>query len=73
MISNIKSKLNKLSVSERILLVEEIRGGITEESEAFELTKAQKEELERRAAELKQHPERGRTWEDFKSELLGSR
>jgi putative addiction module component (TIGR02574 family) len=71
MISNLKNEINKLSISERIILVEEIWDGIAEENEAFELTQSQKEELEHRAAELTEHPERGRTWDDIKADFLG--
>jgi putative addiction module component (TIGR02574 family) len=66
--SDLAKQIKKLSVSERILLVEEIWDGIARENESFELTKAQQEELDRRASSSLQ----GRTWEEIKTEFLKS-
>jgi putative addiction module component (TIGR02574 family) len=46
---------------------------ITEEDNAsFELTDAQKQELDRRIQASQQNPQAGRSWEDIKSEFLNS-
>jgi putative addiction module component (TIGR02574 family) len=66
--SDIAKLIQKLTIPERIVLVEEIWDSIARENEAFKLTKTQKEELERRSKSFKQ----GRTWEEIKSEFLHS-
>ena len=62
-----------LSIPERIRLVEEIWDTIAEENEAFELTDAQKRELDRRLALARGAPGQGRTWEEIKAEFMRSR
>ena len=63
----------KLSIPDRIALVEEIWDTIAEENEAFELTDAQKWELDRRLESAKTKPSRGRTWEEIKAEFMNAR
>jgi len=67
----------KLSISDRILLVEEIWDTIAEENQAFELTDSQKLELDRRleAARTNEIQGRaiGRTWDEIKAEFMKSR
>ncbi|HEY4424454.1 MAG TPA: addiction module protein [Pyrinomonadaceae bacterium] len=63
----------KLSVSDRIRLVEEIWDTIAEENEAFELTDAQKRELDKRVEWVRNNPGQGRTWDEIKAEFLESR
>ena len=63
----------KLSIAERINLVEEIWDGIAEENGCFELTEAQKQELDRRLESFRANPSRGRTWEETRSEFLNSK
>jgi putative addiction module component (TIGR02574 family) len=60
----------KLSVAERILLVEEIWDNIVVEQEPLELTEAQRLELDRRLAAYQASPEDGSSWEDVKTGLL---
>ena len=62
----------KLSVSDRIRLVEEIWDTIAEENEALELTDAQKRELDRRVEWVRNNPGQGRTWDEIKSEFSAS-
>lgn len=62
-----------LSIPERIRLVEEIWDTIAEENESFELTDAQKRELDRRLERAKANPGKGRTWDDIKGEFMRSR
>ena len=63
----------KLSIPDRITLVEEIWDTIAEENQAFELTDAQKQELDRRLELSRANPGRGRTWEEIKAEFMNSR
>ncbi len=66
--SDLANQIKKLSVAERILLVEEIWDSIARENEAFELSEAEKEELDRRSQSFSQ----ARTWEEIKAEFLKS-
>lgn len=68
---SIGDRIKKLSVSERILLAEDIWDSIAEENKTFELTSAQKEELDKRLEALKQNPNTGRSWEEIRSEFTG--
>jgi putative addiction module component (TIGR02574 family) len=73
MSSNLTEEAKKLPVDERIALVEKIWDSIAEENGCFELTDAQKQELDRRIQALQQNPNAGRTWEEIKSEFLNSK
>lgn len=66
-------KAKTLSISDRIRLVEEIWDTIAEENEAFELTDAQKQELDRRLELARNDAGRGRTWDEIKAEFMKSR
>ena len=76
-ISDMAMELTKqaknLSISDRIRLVEEIWDTIAEENEAFELTEAQKLELDRRLESAGNNPGKGRTWDEIKAEFMKSR
>jgi putative addiction module component (TIGR02574 family) len=67
----------KLSISDRILLVEEIWDTIAEENQAFELTDSQKRELDRRLEVVRLNTDEGRTigrtWDEIKAEFMKSR
>ncbi len=52
------SEILKLSVAERIQLAEDIWDSIAAEPEALPLTPAQRDELRRRSAAYREHPER---------------
>ena len=69
--TNLRSQIKNLSVSERILLAEEIWDSVAEENKSFELSSTQKEELERRLKSFNQNPNAGRNWEEIRSEFLG--
>jgi len=71
--SELTEQAKKLSISDRILLVEEIWDTIAQENEAFELTNAQKRELDRRLEIARSNPGRGRTWDEIKAEFAKSR
>jgi putative addiction module component (TIGR02574 family) len=63
------SEIKKLSVAERILIVEEIWDSIADEQEALQLTEAQRAELDRRLASCDATPNEGRSWEEIKRRL----
>ena len=71
--SELTEQAKKLSISDRILLVEEIWDTIAEENQAFELTDAQKRELDRRLESARTSPGQGRTWDEVKAEFMKSR
>lgn len=73
MSSNLTEEAKKLSIAERITLVEEIWDSIAEENGCFELSEVQKKELDRRLESFHANPSRGRTWEEIRSEFLNSK
>ena len=60
------ANLLKLSVPERILIVEDIWDSIAVIPKAVQLTEAQKTELNRRLEAYHQDPSLGSPWEDVK-------
>ena len=60
----------RLTVAERILLVEEIWDSIVEENGILPPTAAQRDELDRRLKPAEQQPATGNSWETIKSRLL---
>ena len=73
MSSNLTEQVKKLSIAERIALVEEIWDSIAEDNGCFELTETQKQELDRRIESFRANPSQGRTWEEIKNEFLKSK
>ena len=71
--TDLTERAKKLSIPERILLVEEIWDTIAQENESFELSDAQKRELDRRLESLRANPGQGRTWDEIKAEFMNSR
>ena len=71
----LRKELSKLSVAERIELVQELWDGIAAECERepFPLTEPQREELERRVRELDEHPERAIPWDEARENLRARR
>lgn len=61
--------IDRLSLAERILLVEEIWDSIAAEAEALEVPQSHKEELDRRLAAYHADPHAGSSWEEVKSRL----
>ncbi|MFH1114845.1 MAG: addiction module protein [Pseudomonadota bacterium] len=62
-------EIKKLSVAERILLVEEIWDGIAADQESLELTEAQRRELDRRLEAYHASPGAGSSWEEVKRRI----
>lgn len=59
----------KLSLSERLRLVEEIWDSIAASPETLPVTDAQRRELDRRLAEYRSNPTAGRTWQEVRDSL----
>jgi len=62
--------IDRLSLAERILLVQESWDTIAAEAEALEVPQSHKDELHRRRAAYDADPHAGSTWEDVKTRLL---
>jgi putative addiction module component (TIGR02574 family) len=72
--STLPSEIRELPVPERIELVEQIWNSIVEDESRFELTDAQKAELDRRLAERASSTSRGSDWGDVrKGNMLANR
>lgn len=65
--------IKNLSVSEKVLIVEEIWDSIARGDKYPELTASQKEELNKRIDSYHQYPEQGRSWEEIKSDFWESK
>ena len=70
---NLRDEIRKLSVAERIALVEEILNSIAEDNGDFDLTEFQRQELDRRLAAFREDPSQGRNWEEIRAEFLNSK
>ena len=68
-----KAEILKLSVSERILLVEDIWDSIAEIPEEIVLTKAQEQELDARLDSYHENPNEGSPWEMVKDRIRAGR
>lgn len=63
--------LDRLSVSDRMSLVEELWDSIATSSEPLPLTDAQRQDLQRRLDLLRDNPNAGSPWEEVRSRLMG--
>jgi putative addiction module component (TIGR02574 family) len=63
--------IDRLTVAQRILLVEEIWDSIAAEAEHAPLSEAQKQDLQRRLDSYAENPKAGSSWEDVKARLQG--
>jgi putative addiction module component (TIGR02574 family) len=68
-ITEIEHAVEKLSIAERILLVEDIWDSISKNSESIPLTAAQRLELDRRIDDFERYPNDGRPWDTVKDDL----
>jgi putative addiction module component (TIGR02574 family) len=64
--------LDRLSLAERILLVEELWDSIAASPEVVPLTEAHKEDLRRRLDAYRDDPKAGSPWEEVKARLRGA-
>ena len=68
--STLPPGIRELPVPERVALVEQIWDSIVEDEATFELTDAQKRELDRRLAERAASRSRGSEWAEAKRRIL---
>jgi putative addiction module component (TIGR02574 family) len=67
--SSLLSEIKKLSVSEKILIVEDIWDSIALSGEELSVTPEQQEELDKRVHDYQSNPENGSSWDDVKRRL----
>lgn len=65
----IHMKIQELSLSERILLAEELWDSVIEDQASIEVTDAQKKVLDQRLKSYKSSPSEGTTWEEVNDRL----
>lgn len=65
------SEIRKLSVAERIQLVEDIWDSVATEATDLPITGPQRQELDARLTEADAHPGAGTPWSEVKARLLG--
>jgi putative addiction module component (TIGR02574 family) len=68
--SSLPPEIRQLPVADRVDLVERIWDSIVEDQSGFELTDAQKAELDRRLAARQKSPDRGSPWDKVKKRLM---
>jgi putative addiction module component (TIGR02574 family) len=61
--------IHKLDVADRLALVEEIWASIVADTDAFPLTSAQREELDRRVADDDSYPDDVTPWSEVKASV----
>ncbi|MEN9523180.1 MAG: hypothetical protein RL065_1557 [Bacteroidota bacterium] len=66
---NLQQQILKLSIPERILMVENIWDSIAAENENIQLTIAQKKELDKRLEKLEKGEGKLSSWEDVKARV----
>jgi putative addiction module component (TIGR02574 family) len=64
-----REELQKLPVTERLELVEELWDSIARDSDQLTLTSPQMEELDRRLADYEKNPEEGVPWEEVRDRI----
>jgi putative addiction module component (TIGR02574 family) len=73
MSTNPINEISKLSLSERIQLVEDIWDSIAAEPESIVVTESQKEELDRRLEKYSNNPQLGSSWDEVKKRVRDSK
>jgi putative addiction module component (TIGR02574 family) len=63
------AEIEKLSMPERLRLVEEIWESIAAAPHDVPLTQGQREELDRRAQAYRENPQEGASWEQLKGKM----
>ncbi len=64
--------LDRLSLAERILLVEELWDSIAAQPDGFALSEPHKQELQRRLDAYRDDPKAGAPWEEVRARLRGT-
>jgi len=72
-VSAMLAEIAKLPVEERIQLVQDIWDTVAADNEVPDLTEQQKQELDRRIAELDADPNNVLTWEEIKARVRGQK
>ena len=67
--SNSIEDIKKLSVAERILIVEDIWDSIFLSEEDFPITDEQKKELDSRLEAYKKNPDEGKSWKEVRDNI----
>ena len=62
-------EIKKLSIAERLAIVEDIWDSIVDSKEEFPLTDEQKKELDSRLEAYQNNPDGGKTWEEVKRNI----
>lgn len=62
-------EIRRMSVPERLKLLDDIWEMLIEEQEVLPLSEARAQELDRRLAEYRANPEIGVSWEEFRRKL----
>lgn len=63
--------IDRMSIDERLLLVEDIWDSIAAEQDSLAIPQSHKEELDRRLAARAANPKAGSSWEAVKARLQG--
>ena len=72
--NSLLAEINNLSITERILLVEDIWDHLIDADDfTYELSDSQRNELDHRITKYQDQPEAGRYWSDVKEEYLSSK
>ena len=66
---NLLAQIKKLSISERILIVEDIWDSIALSKEELPLIGEQKKELDKRLVDYKKNPNDGTSWKEVKNRI----
>ncbi len=69
-VDKVLEEIEKLSVTERLQIVEELWDGIARSNAELPVPQWQKDELERRKQNFVRNPDSCQTWECVKTELL---
>lgn len=70
-ISKTLNQIKALSITDRISIVQEILASMAAEQTHPDLTKAQKQELDRRITDYEANPDNVMTWEEIKTSIRG--
>ena len=71
--SKVLEELEKLSVAERVQIVEDLWDGIARSNAEMPVPQWQKDALESRKRNFLQNPESGQTWDSVKRDILQPR
>ena len=66
-------EIAKLTVAERLELVEDIWDTIAAAPDSLPVTEAQRQELDRRMADCREHPDDVRSWQEIRGSLRKKR